>query len=270
MGQYLRPSIDVDNSMTYKILFPDGNCVCCSTVRTWTPVEEANPVFLADCENMSQVQEALGAACTVGDFEDADLTPEFEYYADDVEDGFEGTPDEILPPMTEVNDNYVVANFLLPPGNNMVQGRVRKRSRHNDGNPIGRANEIPILNREEYFIEFKDGTEAELSANTIAQSIYAHCEPDGHIYVLFDYLTDLRQITWCFVMQTRQCRRNMDVYSCSDPLLYGNSVSYGRTDLPLGKSCWTSRSCIHLRLLSMLCLKVLNVNLHLTVGFHLS
>ena len=30
---------------------------------------------------MSQVQEALGAACTVGDFEDADLTPKFDYYA---------------------------------------------------------------------------------------------------------------------------------------------------------------------------------------------
>ena len=52
---------------------------------------------------MSQVQEALGAACTVGGFEDADLTPEFDYYADNTEDGFEGTPDETLPPTPEVN-----------------------------------------------------------------------------------------------------------------------------------------------------------------------
>ena len=99
MRRYLGPSIEGSNAMTYKILSPDGNYVYRSTIRPWTPVEEANPVFLGDHEkNISQVQEALGAACTVGDFEDADLTPEFYYYADNVEDSFEGNPDEILPP----------------------------------------------------------------------------------------------------------------------------------------------------------------------------
>ena len=47
---------------------------------------------------MSQVQVALCAACTNEDFEDSELTPEFDYYADDVKDGFEGTHDETLPP----------------------------------------------------------------------------------------------------------------------------------------------------------------------------
>ena len=104
MGRYLGPAIDVGNSMTYKILFPDGNYFCRSTVRRWTPVEEENPVFLAGREKyMSQVQEDLGADCTVGDFEDAELAPEFEYYDDDFEDVFEGAPDETLPPTPEVN-----------------------------------------------------------------------------------------------------------------------------------------------------------------------
>ena len=129
MGRYLGPAIDVGNAMTYKIFLPYGNYVCRLTVRTWKSVEEANPVFLADREKyMSQVQEALGAACTVEDFEDSELTPEFDYYADDVEDGFEGTRDETLSPTPEVNDNYVGANFLLPCGNDVVQGRVRKRA----------------------------------------------------------------------------------------------------------------------------------------------
>ena len=113
MGRYLGPAIDVGNAMTYKIFLPYGNYVCRLTVRTWKSVEEANPVFLADREKyMSQVQEALGAACTVEDFEDSELTPEFDYYADDVEDGFEGTRDETLSPTPEVNDKYVGANFL--------------------------------------------------------------------------------------------------------------------------------------------------------------
>ena len=47
---------------------------------------------LADHDKyMSQVQEALGSAWTVGYFEDANLTPEFDYYADDAKGGFEGT-----------------------------------------------------------------------------------------------------------------------------------------------------------------------------------
>ena len=81
---------------------------------------------------MSQLQEALGATCTVADFEGADVTPEFDYYSDDVQDGFEGTPDEILPPTLEVNNNYVDANILLPRDNNMAQGRVCKRARDNN------------------------------------------------------------------------------------------------------------------------------------------
>ena len=70
---------------------------------------------------MSQVQEALVDACTVGYFEDAYLTPEFDYYADNVEDNFEGTPGDTLPLTPEVNDNYFGANVLLTRGNDMVQ-----------------------------------------------------------------------------------------------------------------------------------------------------
>ena len=89
---------------------------------------------------MSQVQEALGAACAVGYFEDADLTPEFDYYYDDVKDGFQRTPDETLPPTSELNDKYVSENVFLSRENDVLQGRVCKLARDKYGNPIGRAN----------------------------------------------------------------------------------------------------------------------------------
>ena len=59
-------------------------------------------------------------SATISDFEENDLTPNFEYYADD-EDGFEGTADEtlppkLLPPTPEADDNYVGAELLLPRG----------------------------------------------------------------------------------------------------------------------------------------------------------
>ena len=55
-----------------------------------------------------------------------------------------------------------------------------KRAHDNNENVIGCANENPILDTRGYVVEFKDGEQAELSANTIAQSMYAQCDPDGN------------------------------------------------------------------------------------------
>ena len=59
------------------------------------------------------------------------------------DNGFEGTPDDVLLPALEMNDNYVGARVELPLGDGMAQGRVAKRARDNDGNPLGRANDTP-------------------------------------------------------------------------------------------------------------------------------
>ena len=85
----------------------------------------------------------------------------------------------------------------------MFQRRVRKHDHDNDGNPIGRANENPILNSREYVVEFKDSTESELASNAIAQSMYAQCDPDGYTYVLIDSITGLRWSTTalCYTYQ---------------------------------------------------------------------
>ena len=37
-----------------------------------------------------------------------------------------------------------------------------------------------------YIVEFEDGEQAELAANTIAKNMYAKCDPDGNQYVMFD------------------------------------------------------------------------------------
>ena len=55
----------------------------------------------------------------------------------------------------------------------MAQGRVVKCTRDNNSNAIGRLNKNPILDTREYVVEFKDGKEAALAANTTSQSIYA-------------------------------------------------------------------------------------------------
>ena len=42
----------------------------------------------------------------------------------------------------------------------MDQGRVHKRARDNNGDPIGIENKNPIINTREYVVEFKDFTES--------------------------------------------------------------------------------------------------------------
>ena len=59
-------------------------------------------------------------------------------------------PPKLLPPKPEADDNYVGAELLLPRGDSMAQGRVTKRLRNNNGNPVGRANANPILDTREY------------------------------------------------------------------------------------------------------------------------
>ena len=56
----------------------------------------------------------------------------------------------------------------LPRGQSLAQGRVLKRAHDNDENVIGRANKNPILDTRGYVVEFENGEQAELAANTIA------------------------------------------------------------------------------------------------------
>ena len=43
-------------------------------------------------------------------------------------------------------------------------------------------------------MEFKDGDEAKLNANLIAEAMYAQCDPNGNQYVLLDSLVDHRRL----------------------------------------------------------------------------
>ena len=75
----------------------------------------------------------------------------------------------------------------------MAQEKVVKRARDQDGNPIGRANGNPILDTRKYVVSFDTGEEAELSANAIAESMYAQCDPEGNQYVMFDSIVDYKK-----------------------------------------------------------------------------
>ncbi len=129
IGQYLGPTVDVSNAMTYKILKANGEVVHQSTIQPWTLEEEACPEFaVAKKSFMTKAHETPGTATQVLDFEDVLLTPDFEYYDGKEEDGFGGSPNKILPPTPSFSDNYVGANLMLSHGSEYSKGRVIKRA----------------------------------------------------------------------------------------------------------------------------------------------
>jgi hypothetical protein len=69
-------------------------------------------------------------------------------------------------------------------------GRVVKRSRGLDSEPIGRAHANPLFDTREYEIEFNDGTHEKYQANVIAENMFAQVENEGNQFLLLQEITD--------------------------------------------------------------------------------
>jgi hypothetical protein len=85
-------------------------------------------------------------------------------------------------------DGYLNMELLLDrPGGQPELARVTKRLKDNSGNPIGRAHgNNPILDTRLYEVEYQDGYKTAMSANTVAENIFAQVDEDGHREILFD------------------------------------------------------------------------------------
>ena len=207
LGRWLGPAIDVGSSMVAYIMKENGEVVCRSTYRALNELELASDVHLKKRQEYDEaIRVRYGPSADPTDFPQINLedTPTYDMYEDanttanNNEDGLEGSPDDELPineviPTPEANDNYVNASIVLPRGNGNARGTVVSRKRDADGNVVGRANDNPILDTREYHIKFDDGEVSELTANVIAESMYASCDADGNEYLLIDSIVDYRK-----------------------------------------------------------------------------
>ena len=207
LGRYLGPATDVGSMMTSKILNYNGNYVPRSTFRPLTEAEMANPDEQEARRQFDlHLESSLGKSAVASDFSQDDLTPEYELYEDNV---VEGSPDDAdcdkeIPhypddspaveiPTPEASDNYVGAEVQLPLGDTLARGRVIERKRDANGDAVGRANANPIKDTREYKVEFETGEVTELTANVIAESMYAMCDENGESVLLFDSIVDHRK-----------------------------------------------------------------------------
>eukprot|EP00546_Thalassionema_frauenfeldii_P011116 CAMPEP_0178911100 /NCGR_PEP_ID=MMETSP0786-20121207/9490_1 /TAXON_ID=186022 /ORGANISM="Thalassionema frauenfeldii, Strain CCMP 1798" /LENGTH=89 /DNA_ID=CAMNT_0020583475 /DNA_START=46 /DNA_END=312 /DNA_ORIENTATION=+ len=71
--------------------------------------------------------------------------------------------------------------------------KVTKRLRDHRGNPIGTAHDNPILDTRMYEVEFFDGSKQALSANVIAENLFASVDEEGHRHLLLDSIVGFRK-----------------------------------------------------------------------------
>ena len=119
---------------------------------------------------------------------DADFREEFfKVYGDETI----SEADDFSP---EIMDNtYLNMELTLPrDGEEPAFARVKKRLKDDNGNPIGTANQNPILDTRMFEVEFTDGTTMAMTANTIAENMFAQVDEEGHRFVLIDEIVDHR------------------------------------------------------------------------------
>ena len=194
VGRWLGPVIDVGSALTYKILKSNGHVVLRSTIRQLKldEVTSSDHIALRNTFDDNIVQK-IGAVATKSNFPADYLTPTFDCYDDDHQEGTPHALPEDEAPTPEIGDNHLNMEIMLPCGGTLARGQVIGRKRDHKGNTIGRANDNPILDSREYNVEFDNEDVSELTANVIAESMYAMCDENGDHILLFDSIIDHRK-----------------------------------------------------------------------------
>ena len=190
LGRFLGISRNVGSLMSYHVLPISGVPVSRTTVQRVTEVEKTVSVYidqfaLYNAAIASRYKE--GRLYTRGDKPDLeewsellDTDPDFaEEFAQTFDNPSVKEADDEFDP--DSYDSYVNMELSMArDGDEPEAARVTKRLKGPDGNPIGVANNNPILDTRLYEVEYQDGHRAAFSANLIAENILSQVDHDGH------------------------------------------------------------------------------------------
>jgi hypothetical protein len=149
LGHHIGPAIDTGSALTAKILKLNGMFVCRSTLQHLTDEELSSSVHKDMRRRFDEsIKHHLGPTALPQDFPSEDLTPDPAYFDD---------TNGMDPEYGDAEMTPKIGNNKLPKGGVMVKGRVTVRKRDQDGNPVGCANDNPILDTRTYIFDFDDG-----------------------------------------------------------------------------------------------------------------
>ena len=201
-GRWLGVSERTGRDMCYHVLNKNGNVVSRSTVQRVTELEKSTANTKDIFNNFdTAIAEKLKVVVRnyVGSKPDPDDWAEYMDNDEDFKEEFLRIyNDNTIPEADDyspdvLDDTYLNMEVALPRDDDGPEfARVTKRLRDANGIPIGTANNNPILDTRIYEVEYLDGHRASLTANTIAENIFAQIDDEGRRFVLLDSIMDHR------------------------------------------------------------------------------
>ena len=203
VGRWLGVSHRTGGLMAYWILVQNGSIISRTTVQRVTNLEmQVQDNFRAfeefDASIISHFKEGTfdinGSKPRPEDWSEIlEFDPDFKEEFDKVFSS-EDVPEADVEFTPEVGDDtYLNMEVAIPrngPGPEFA--KVTKRLRDANGLPIGVANDNPILDSRMYEVEYSDDYRASMSANAIAQNLFASIDEEGNRHVLFSEIVDHR------------------------------------------------------------------------------
>ena len=208
LGRWLGVAQNIGSIMTYHILQSNGEVVARSTVWNITNLEKETD---STGEAIKSFNDELSQRIKNDEFPvngdkpdpelwadlaetDEDFREEFfkVYQNDAIPDADKSSDDEPSPEIAD--ETFLQMELALPrDGDGPELARVKRRKRDSDGNPIGRANNNPILDTRIFEVEFVDGHTAAMTANAIAENLFSQVDQEGHRLILMDEVVDHRR-----------------------------------------------------------------------------
>ena len=105
--------------------------------------------------------------------------------------------------------------------------RKPTQERDSEENPVEQSHPNPTLYTRSYIVVFNNNDQTELTANLIAKSMYAQCDPDGNQYLLLADIVDHRSFPTAINFPTKRSYVLMAVPTYNIRLLAGNFAASG-------------------------------------------
>ena len=203
LGRFLGIAHSSSNLMTFHVLPISGIPITAGTVQRMTELEKQTD---ANKERMQEFSEKIANKFKESHLLSGKDRPSLEDWEDLLEDDEDFAAEfnrlfdnEDVPEADDKfdpdsYDHYLNMEITVDQGGEHPQlARVTKRLRDHNGNPVGTANDNPILDTRMYEVEFIDGHKQAMAANVIAENLFALVDEEGHRHLILDSIVDHRK-----------------------------------------------------------------------------
>lgn len=197
VGHWLGPATQHGGGDAYWLLPLSCKPIIRSTVWSITQSEmESHNTIASIAQLNASIESKIGDHRLHNDDEPNDIffpsPDESIFQDDDVEDAQleanrRSEADDFTP---DTFDNYINCQVLLNRGGLSQHATIVKRSRDEDGLPVGKSNNNPILDTREYIARFNDGVEQSYAANIIAENLYSQVDDEGRHFTMLKEIID--------------------------------------------------------------------------------